>query len=525
MKKQQNPTLLLAKDGAQRDVSDLWWPGYNRESLAIGGDWRANTSFNVPLSQAEKWLDILGWELIERWGGALAFKGRVHTVTVNINGSLIVATLDQVWNAVRSRYNAYVTDESDELLVNGGFETADPTGAYVFEGWGEIGTDGTVTRSGTAMPGGLYSAAVTAGPSTNKQVGTSVRVRPGVTYDWIFWTRGSGTVAGRYEVRNNADDSSIVALLSTGVTGTTWTQKTVQFTAPAGCNSVSIRLRCPTTNGQTAYFDNASMKAYEKTELVTDWVTDDDSIRKYGRREREVRPRVITNSTGADALAAAVLARYANPQNESRELGSAPNGQMAQVSIVITGHVQSLKYEHYDDTLTTSQDADAAVTTTLAASSGVVTAGDIRANSAVQITRESDGEAIWSRLVDIAEFGDGAEQYLIGCYASSRLDYRPIDRNAISYYSEMAPDGQLRYFDAANQPINGALLRPGSIVWRRDLFPGRPRRAPFTNDIRATLIGSVRVQRGQVSIEALDLNEKAFLQAFINSISLEGDTL
>lgn len=514
MKKQQSPTLLLAKDSTQRDVSDLWWPGYTRESLAIGGDWRASTSFNVLLSQAEKWLDILGWEFMERWGGTMAFKGRVHTVTVNINGSLIVATLDQVWNAVRSRYKAYSLAESDELLVNGGFETADPTGVYTFEGWGNLGTDGTISQSPLSPHSGTYCVSITAGASTNKQVGTSVRVRPGVTYEWTFWSKGSA--AGRYEVRNNADDSSVVALTSTGVTGTVWTQYTVQFTAPTGCNSVSIRLRCPATNGQTAFFDDTSMKAYEKTDLLTSWYTDADSIRKYGRREREVTPRVLTDTAGAESLAQAVLARYAHPQNESREL-SAGSG-MAQVSVTVLGHVQSLKVEHYDDTALTDQDASDAVTTTLAASSGVVVAGDIRANSSVQIVRESDGDAIWRRLTDIAEFGDGSEQYLIGCYGGNRLDYLPIDRNTIGYFSEMGQDGQLHYFDAANQPINGALLKPGAIVWRRDLYPGRPRRAPFTNDIRATLIGSVRLQRGQVQIEALDLNEKAFLQAFINSI-------
>lgn len=517
---QQSPQLFLfhPTSGRRVDVTAEMWPGYQRESLAIGGDFRASSAFGS--KKADAWPQYLGWYFEERWGGVVTFKGRLFTIVINQAGSIYAISLENVWNAVRTRYLEDALDDSPELIGNGGFETADPYGTNTFDEWGELGTDGSIAQSGATSHSGSYSAAITAGASTDIQVGRTISVREGEIYDWVFWTRGDGTYDGRYEIFNNNTNTNIVSLTATGVTGTTWTEKTVQFTAPAGCSSISIRLRCPSTNGGVAYFDDVSLKQYLPTEFDTSWYTDDESIRLYGRRERIVEPRVLTDTSGAQALAQAVLARYAWPENEPQELASGRVDE-AKVSVMIQGHVQSLKNEHYDGTSTTLVDADSAISTTLAASSGVISAGDIRANSSVQVTGESDAEAIWSRLAEIASFGDGSDQYLIGCYASAKLDYKPINRKSISYYAEMDTNGKLHYFDRSNREIAGALLKPGTVIWRRDLRPGEPRSTPYTDDTRATLIGSIRLQRGDVRIEALDLNEKIFLNSLINSIDLE----
>lgn len=513
-------TISPPSGANKNDVSTLWGPDYFRESLAIGGDFRASTRFAVPLSRADKWRDYLGWTVEERWGGVLAFSGRIHGVLVDVAGSVSATSLDNVRNAVRAKYTELTTDteESEELISNGGFETLDPLGEYTFEGWGELGTDGLVAQVSAIKHSGSYSVRVTAGASTNKQVGSSYRVRPGKNYDLVFWTRGDGTYAGRYEIFNNNTNTNLVSLTSTGVTGTTWTEITVNFTIPDGCHSISLRLRCPAVNGGVAYYDDVSLRAYEKASFTTDWYTDEASIARYGRFERELSPRIVTDEAGAVALATAVLARNAWPENEPQRLAdSSPTH--ATVTITIKGHIQELNYQHLDDTSTDLVDADDAVLTTLSAATTSITAGDIRANSAVQISEESSGERIWQRLKEIAEFGDGTEQYLIGCYAGTRLDYKPIDANTISYTAEMTDDGKLRYYDVSNREIPGAVMKPGLIVWRRDLSPGVPRRTPYTDDIRATLIGSISIRRGQVSISALAMNETAFLHSLVNSIS------
>lgn len=500
-------------------VTELWEPGYSRESLAVGGDFRASTRFSVPLIQADAWQEYLGWFVEERWSGVLAFSGRIHSVLVDMAGSVSAASLDNVRNAVRVRYKEYTTTDSEELVSNGGFETLSTVPSPdLFEGWGELGSDGSVARTSGDKHSGTYSCAIAAGPSANTQVGNTFKVRAGKKYKLSFWTRGDGTSGGRYEIFNNNTNTNILGLTNTGVISSTWSQITYDFTAPDGCHSVSVRLRCPSTLWGLVYYDDVSLRAYENTEFTTAWQTDDESIARYGRYERELVPRVVTDGAGAVALATAVLARNAWPENEPQRLGDG-SPTHATVTITIKGHIQDLAQQFLDDTSTDLVDADAAIRTTLSAATTVITAGDIRANSAVQVSEESEGEVIWRRLKEIAEFGDGSEQYLIGCYAGTRLDYLPIDHSTISYTAEMSDDGVLRYFDTSNREIPGALLRPGLIVWRRDLRPGVPRRIPYTDDTRATLIGSVSIRRGSVSISALNLNEAAFLQGLINSIS------
>lgn len=518
---QQSPTLAIKPSNGNRqlDVSALWWPGYSRESLAIGGDFRASTSFEVPMIEADKWKEMLGWYFEERWGSVSAFQGRVHSVLVDVAGSVSVASLDNVWNAVRVKYKARTLPKpGEELVINGGFETAASTSAYVFEGWGELGSDGVVARVSAIKHSGTYCCRVTAGASANMQVGSTYRVRPGKTYVLSFWTRGDGTYAGRYEVFNNDTNTNLISLTSTGIPGF-WGQIVVEITIPDGCNSISVRLRCPGVNGQNAYFDDVSLRAYEIVDYTTNWDTDDESIARFGRMEKELSPKVITDDAGAEALLSTYLARHAWPENEPQRLGDSSSPNHATVTITIKGHIQGLNSQRLDDTSTALVNADDAVRTALAAASTPITAGDIRANSAVQISEESDGEVIWERLKEIAEFGDNSEQYLIGCYAGTRLDYKPINRSTISYMAEMGDDGVLHYFDTSNREIPGAIMRPGLIVWRHDLRPGIPRRTPFTDDTRATLIGSVTIRRGSVSISALNLNEAAFLHGLINSIS------
>jgi hypothetical protein len=158
------------------------------------------------------------------------------------------------------RASADVDWGQPELLVNGGFETAGAGGADVFGTWAEGASDGAIADEASLVHGGSHAVKLTAGAATNTRVYTSATVTPGVSYTLTFWTRGDGTRAGRYLIYDNTNAANIVATTSTGVTGTTYTQVSYTFTAPAGCTTVLVTLLCPATNGGIAYFDDVSLK-------------------------------------------------------------------------------------------------------------------------------------------------------------------------------------------------------------------------------------------------------------------------
>lgn len=147
-----------------------------------------------------------------------------------------------------------------EMLANLGFETAGGGGADVFGSWTESAGTGAIARTTTAgeFRSGAAAAKLTAGATVNTNIYQQIAVMPGEDYTVTFWTRGDGTYAGRYRIYNATAASDITALTSTGVTGTTYTQVTATFTAPAACYLVSVMLYCPGTNAGIAYFDDVS---------------------------------------------------------------------------------------------------------------------------------------------------------------------------------------------------------------------------------------------------------------------------
>lgn len=86
-------------------------------------------------------------------------------------------------------------------------------------------------------------------------------VTPGRTYDYSFWTHGDGVDDAQYAILdpNFAPPHNIVTLVGTGITGTTWTEVTGDFTVPADCNSVRFVCRTSNAAGMQAFFDEISI--------------------------------------------------------------------------------------------------------------------------------------------------------------------------------------------------------------------------------------------------------------------------
>jgi hypothetical protein len=153
-----------------------------------------------------------------------------------------------------------------DLILNGNFDKSGAGGADIWANWTEFVGDGTIADETIVVPDGeTHAAKLTAGtsfntflrPMDNASISLAlfyIRVNPGMSLTFRFWTRGDGTNAGRILVRDQTHNSNIIALKSTGVPGTAYTEVSETFTVPAGCYGLNIALYCPETNGGICYF-------------------------------------------------------------------------------------------------------------------------------------------------------------------------------------------------------------------------------------------------------------------------------
>jgi len=149
-----------------------------------------------------------------------------------------------------------------ELLSNVGFETPGAGGADVFASWTEAAGTGSIARTTTAgeVYAGTAAAKLTAGASDTTYIYQNIVTVPGVTYRLSGQARGDGTNPGRFSLYDNSNSAYIVNRASTGITGSTYAVFSQQFTAPAGCVSVSVMLHAPAAAAAWACFDDVSCK-------------------------------------------------------------------------------------------------------------------------------------------------------------------------------------------------------------------------------------------------------------------------
>ena len=186
-------------------------------------------------------------------------------------------------------------NEASNLLTNGGFESR-------ATGWTQsVGAGGFITYDGTAPYSGTLAARITAGTNTGitylTQAVAATGARP---YSLGFYTHGDGTNAGRYFVYDDTNSAYIITSTSTGVTGTAWAEVTNDFSTPATCGTMSLRLMCPNVLGGTAWFDSVTLSK-EAWEALPSWEHGDQDI---GPTKLNIVSRNIPifNSGGAEQL-------------------------------------------------------------------------------------------------------------------------------------------------------------------------------------------------------------------------------
>lgn len=164
------------------------------------------------------------------------------------------------------------TAGNTEFFTNPGFETLGTGGTALWLGQ-EISNSATgVVDEHIIVHSGTHAAKLTSGAANwyTPQVIHQMTVTPGQKYQLSFWTRGDGTNAGKYAIYDLSNSSylnSTAQGLTTGITGTTYTQVTTSFTAPAGCNSIIFYFLSANILNAVTYFDDLSLRTL--TDVVT----------------------------------------------------------------------------------------------------------------------------------------------------------------------------------------------------------------------------------------------------------------
>ncbi|HEY0945653.1 MAG TPA: hypothetical protein VGD81_10310 [Opitutaceae bacterium] len=185
----------------------------------------------------------------------------------------MVDVLDAADYADGDGYRDWTTARySPDFVTNGNFEAAATGDATLPGGWTRDGSStATAFRSnaaGTYVSGGACSAAtwglalVTANGSPQRLYQVLADYKPNHKHQLSIYAKNSGTsVHGRAFVY---DRTTLSLLGSVEVTGTSWKNYTVDFTAPPAGHTVEVWLSHFATSpaDQITYFDNVRVAAY-----------------------------------------------------------------------------------------------------------------------------------------------------------------------------------------------------------------------------------------------------------------------
>ena len=351
---------------------------WRRTRHRLWGDLDGEFALSAPIEELlPLYLTWLGNHVVEA-SGARPWRGFIWGLTLDYDGESRRLSYDQLYNAMRVRYL--------EMLLNTGFETAGS--GVVFDGWLESLTGGTITQDAAGYVSGAASAKLERTGASSPYLYRTVTVVPGEQYRLRFATRGDGTNAGLFRVRDMTNSVDIRASGSTGVAGVIFQMVSFDFIAPATCTSVRVYLISPSAAG-SAWFDEASLQRLangEPVDSLTDWATNDASITRYGRRDLEV---AIAESpdTAADALRDERLAALAWPMESAPYINEASSavderGQpLARLTVECVGYGATAGFRYATlNTEGSGVDTDQALTDALA-DCDWLTAGVIAANS------------------------------------------------------------------------------------------------------------------------------------------------
>lgn len=213
-----------------------------------GDDVLPGTAYDVNLGAlSNKYLTVHAAEL---WVETLVAQNTMAT----IGGRVLVTNTTKFVDDL-----AATTVNGANQVLNNSFETAGGGSPDIFSDWAETLGDGNIADETSLVYDGSHACKMYSGPSSDTVINQTFTVSPGDEIIYSFWTRGDGTYAGQYRIRDITNGADILAQTSTGVSGATYTKIYYKFTVPALCTSVRIYFYCPSTSTGTAYFDMVEM--------------------------------------------------------------------------------------------------------------------------------------------------------------------------------------------------------------------------------------------------------------------------
>ena len=520
---------------SQSFVGSLTSParGWKRAIRGMGGFWTGSFWIGGELADLRPLFDTwLSNHLVERYGALTSWEGMTYELDLIHRGVTRRRSLEDLANAVRATYTTMIYS-GDNLALNPGFESLGGGGGDVFQEWVEgVGTSGAVEASSGAgeKHGGTYGCKITmdsdGGGTPNTYARQNINVTDGNSYQWTFWTRGDGTHAGRYAVRDPNAAIWIVAITSTGVTGTTWTQKTVTFTAPSQ-GEVVLYCFAGSNAGDVAYFDDHVL--YEKLEVVqtSDWAVESSSINRYGRKEETLVYDRYPQAT-TEAVRDKTLAEQAWPW--PRPAGMTTPGA-AQLQVRACGYIFTASWLTVAEGDGADHDLDHWIRAMLGSAFGLSSnhggavrgAGDCQflmagnlAQNTLQVTEETTmPERPWDRMRELAELGgSGGAPWRLWCDAGRLVHYQPVSTTP-RYYMR---DGRFYEAVSAQQPAAPWLLRPG-VVRNMDYPVARTEPGSWLSDSRDIYVDEFEVDEdGQVTPKPVDYSEADLLAAQLQKL-------
>jgi hypothetical protein len=195
------------------------------------------------------------------------------------------------------------------------------------------------------------------------------------------------------------------------------------------------------------------------------------------------------SQTAAEQMAQSKLAQIAFPRPYPSDLGQF-DGKRGQLDVQLIGVAQTLNWQHYNSTSTSTDNIDTAISNMLSGAD-FVTEGNLSENT-TQVSREAEYRPTWKRIEQLANLDDGgvSERWLAGVYRGDALDYFEADETDVDYFRDMKR-GQRVILDAQNSMVPAPFVLPGRVVYTRDILAGQMTSASLRDDPRASFIESV----------------------------------
>ncbi len=328
-----HPNVLQASTNfLLKDLSDIpsVQASWQRSIRLQGGYWLGRFRLEgLPRNELRQIYNTwLGCHLREKTSG-ITWEGMIYEMTLH-DGISRRISLENVANHVRGSYQ--------QIILNGGFENHN---GISFVNWSTtVGGSDTITLETVLAPVGARCVKITYVNNGTTYIHQTITVEAKTLYRLRFNTRGSGAVAGRYRLRDNSNAADIIAVTTTGITGTRWQTVELEFVTPANCTSITVYFYAP-TSAASVYFDNAFLhKLLNSKEVsnLTSPVENAQSITAYGKKEMiveefETRPDAVT--AAQKHLTAAVLPKTGRAPTTNANIS---------LDVVVAGYIFTTKW-------------------------------------------------------------------------------------------------------------------------------------------------------------------------------------